>query len=82
MVNAAHRRHARRRDVRREPFFGLAIPTRVPGVPDDVLDPRSAWSDTAAYDAQAKKLAGLFAENFAQVRGARVADVRAVAIRP
>jgi phosphoenolpyruvate carboxykinase (ATP) len=47
-----------------EPFFGLAIPTSVPDVPNEVLNPRNAWEDKPAYDAQAKKLAGLFAENF------------------
>ncbi len=45
------------------PIFGLAIPTHIDGVPDDVLDPRRTWSDGAAYDAQATKLAGMFHEN-------------------
>jgi phosphoenolpyruvate carboxykinase (ATP) len=44
-----------------DPVFGLAVPTRCPGVPDRVLQPRDAWADKAAYDQQAAKLAGLFA---------------------
>ena len=45
------------------PIFGLAMPTDVAGVPPDVLDPRRTWQDTAAYDAQAQKLAAMFREN-------------------
>jgi phosphoenolpyruvate carboxykinase (ATP) len=46
-----------------DPIFGLARPTSCPGVPDAVLDPRQTWSDGAAYDAQASKLAGMFRAN-------------------
>jgi phosphoenolpyruvate carboxykinase (ATP) len=44
--------------------FGLHIPQHVPGVPDNVLDPKSTWPDARAYDEQAAKLAGMFKENF------------------
>lgn len=47
-----------------EPLFGLAVPSQCTGVPAEVLTPRNTWSDKAAYDGQAKKLAGMFAENF------------------
>jgi phosphoenolpyruvate carboxykinase (ATP) len=47
-----------------DPVFGLAVPVECPGVPAEVLNPRSTWPDAAAYDAQANKLAGLFQENF------------------
>ncbi|WP_216329625.1 phosphoenolpyruvate carboxykinase (ATP) [Deinococcus aestuarii] len=48
----------------REPFFDLEIPTGVPGVPSEVLNPRDAWADKDAYDRTARKLAGMFRENF------------------
>ena len=44
--------------------FGLSIPKAVEGVPANVLRPRDAWADRAAYDATAQKLIGLFGENF------------------
>jgi phosphoenolpyruvate carboxykinase (ATP) len=50
--------------VTRDPVFGLDVPTAVEGVPVEVLDPRGTWSDGAAYDAQAKKLADMFRKNF------------------
>ncbi len=45
------------------PIFGLRMPTEVPGVPSEVLDPRNTWKDKAAYDAKAKELAKKFRDN-------------------
>ena len=50
--------------TRTDPVFGLAVPQAIPNVPTEILDPRATWSDPAAYDAQAKKLAGMFRKNF------------------
>ena len=47
-----------------DPVFGLAVPTAIPDVPSSILKTRDTWSDPAAYDAQAKKLAGMFRANF------------------
>ncbi len=59
-----------------ERFFGLHVPLHCPGVPDDVLNPRNTWADLEEYDAQAKKLAGMFAKNFEQFSGQTSEEIR------
>lgn len=34
-------------------------------MPAEFLQPRSTWQDTDAYDKAARRLAGMFADNFA-----------------
>ena len=82
MVNAALEGRLTGVSFEAEPFFGLAIPSAVPNVPTEVLNPRNAWPDKPAYDAAAKRLAGLFAKNFAQFEAHASDGVRAVAIKP
>jgi len=48
----------------RDKVFNLDIPVSCPDVPSEVLKPRSTWANGADYDAQAAKLARMFAENF------------------
>jgi len=57
--------------------FGLAVPNEIHGVPAKVLNPRESWSDPTAYDAQAKKLAGMFRENFEKFGSVEAATKRA-----
>ena len=45
-------------------IFGLEVPVKCAGVPDEILLPRQAWADGEQYDDAAAKLAGLFVENF------------------
>lgn len=49
---------------RKDPVFGFEVPLEVPGVPQDLLDPRKTWADKEAYDRQAERLARLFQDNF------------------
>ena len=51
-------------ETRRHPIFNLDVPVSCPGVPDEVLDPKSTWPDANAYDEQARELARMFAKNF------------------
>ena len=57
-------------DVRmyEDPIFGFHVPSSIPGIPKEILNPKNTWKDGNAYDAQARKLAGLFSDNFEQYR--------------
>src|SRR5579863_7069997 len=81
MVNAAIEGRIRS-EYEIEPFFGLSVPNSVPDVPSDVLNPRNAWADRAAYDEQARKLAQLFYDNFKRFITHVSEAVAAVAIEP
>ncbi len=50
----------------KDPVFGLHVPASIDGIPSDVLRPRDTWQDGEAYDAQARKLAEMFKNNFEQ----------------
>jgi phosphoenolpyruvate carboxykinase (ATP) len=63
----------------RDPVFGFDVVTQCPGVSPEMLRPRDSWGDPAAYDATAKKLAGLFNKNFETYVGRASADVKAAA---
>jgi phosphoenolpyruvate carboxykinase (ATP) len=64
-----------------DPVFGVAVPTACPNVPTEILNPRRTWADPLAYDAQARKLAAMFAENFKAFAGQVPADVLAAGPR-
>ena len=59
-----------------DPVFNVEVPARVPDVPTESLRPRASWSDGAAYDAQARRLAAMFAENFRAFEAQADDDVR------
>ncbi len=52
--------------VRTDPIFGVSVPTKCPGVPADLLNPRLAWPDEAAYDRTAAGLAEQFKTTLAK----------------
>ncbi|MCK5716613.1 MAG: phosphoenolpyruvate carboxykinase (ATP) [Thiomargarita sp.] len=60
-----------------EPFFGLQVPIHCPDVPDEMLNTRNTWLNPEEYDIQAKKLAGMFIENFKQYIGQATAEILA-----
>jgi phosphoenolpyruvate carboxykinase (ATP) len=52
-----------------DPIFGVEVPSQVPDVPRELLQPRSTWSDPDAYDAKARELAVMFEKNFESYAG-------------
>ena len=50
----------------RDPHFGVSVPNSCPGVPEEVLDPRSTWQDKSAYENTANNLRARFEDNFKQ----------------
>jgi phosphoenolpyruvate carboxykinase (ATP) len=66
MVHAALRGDLADAATVADPIFGLPIPTHVPGVPDDILQPRATWANPLDYDAAARSLAARFHANFAR----------------
>ena len=64
MVRAAIDGKLRNVETTTDAVFGLEIPTKIEGVPAEVLIPRNAWEDQAAYDVKATELAQAFRKNF------------------
>jgi phosphoenolpyruvate carboxykinase (ATP) len=66
---------------RKDDIFGFEVPTEIPQVPASLLTPRETWTDKAAYDTQAAKLAGMFRENFGKYASEVPEAVRAAGPR-
>jgi phosphoenolpyruvate carboxykinase (ATP) len=66
LLNAALDGSLKGAQFRKDPNFGFEVPVHVPGVEDQILDPRSTWTDPQAYDRTAAHLVELFVQNFAQ----------------
>ena len=64
MVTAALNGELEKGQFVTDPYFGVAVPTAVAGVPDELLIPANTWQDKAEYEAKAKDLVSRFVENF------------------
>ncbi len=82
MVNAALNGDLDSVEYSTDPVFGLAIPKTCPNVPDEVLLPQNSWADKAAYEAQARKLAGMFVSNFKDYDAGVSDAIKAAAPKP
>ena len=66
-------------EFRTDKYFGFAVPTALPGVPSEILDPVNTWKDKAEFGKTARALVGMFQKNFAKYESLVDADVRAAA---
>ncbi len=51
------------------PFFNFEVPTELPGVDTNILDPRNTYADVAEWEKKAVDLASRFQKNFAKYEG-------------
>ena len=51
------------------PVFNFVVPTALPGVDPNILDPRDTYTDASIWAEKADKLADMFIKNFAKFEG-------------
>jgi phosphoenolpyruvate carboxykinase (ATP) len=56
--------------------FGVAQPRKCPGVPSELLSPKTTWNNDEAYYETAFKLSNAFRENFKQFEEAASEEIR------
>ena len=79
LLTAALDGSLRNADFRTDKYFGFAVPTALPGVPSEILDPVNTWKDKAEFDKTARALVGMFQKNFAKFEAQVDAEVLAAA---
>lgn len=77
IIDGIHSGALRDAPVHRDPVFGFDIICEAPNLPPESLQPRNTWRDPCAYDNTARRLAGLFIENFRAYESGAPAEVRA-----
>ncbi|MCD8297650.1 MAG: phosphoenolpyruvate carboxykinase (ATP), partial [Prevotella sp.] len=51
------------------PMFNFEVPTELPGVDPNILDPRDTYAEASQWEEKAKDLAGRFIKNFKKYEG-------------
>lgn len=55
--------------MKKLPFFNFDIPTELPGVDTNILDPRDTYASASEWETKAKDLSQRFVKNFAKYEG-------------
>ncbi len=53
-------------ETKKIPYFNFEVPTALPGVDTNILDPRNTYADASEWETKAKDLAQRFIKNFAK----------------
>ena len=56
-------------DTKTIPYFNIEVPTELPGVDTNILDPRDTYADASEWETKAKDLAQRFVKNFSKYEG-------------
>lgn len=76
IIDAIHQGSLADAPTQTDSIFGLNIVTRCSNVDDTILIPRNTWRDASQFDQTARKLAGLFVENFRKFESGVSEEVR------
>uniref|UniRef100_A0A060TBI2 Phosphoenolpyruvate carboxykinase (ATP) n=1 Tax=Blastobotrys adeninivorans TaxID=409370 RepID=A0A060TBI2_BLAAD len=76
MLDAVHSGELSKVEYENYPVFNLQVPKSCPNVPAPVLNPTKAWEGPASeFEAEVKKLGGLFAQNFENYKSEALPEV-------
>ena len=56
-------------ETKKIPYFNIEVPTTLPGVDTNILDPRDTYADVSEWETKAKDLAQRFIKNFKKYEG-------------
>jgi phosphoenolpyruvate carboxykinase (ATP) len=77
MITAALNGDLNKAEYKKDDIFGLSVPLKCPGVPDEVLNVKNTWADKNAFENTAKDLAKSFNKNFQKYSGIEEAIAQA-----
>jgi phosphoenolpyruvate carboxykinase (ATP) len=76
IIDAIHSGALATAKTQRDPTFGFEVVTECPNVAGEILVPRNTWSEKAAYDTAARRLAELFRHNFQGYEGSVSTEIK------
>ena len=76
LLSAALDGSLNRANYRSDPYFGLAVPTSVPGVEPHILEPFKIWANKTEFVETATRLVNMFKDNIAKFERHVDEDVR------